>query len=74
MQNWNTNFDTQDTDGQKEMLFQVVDRIDKFGDRIEITVNIKLDMFKNGVLKKNDANSTGECSVIGDVNLILLAV
>ena len=74
MQNWNTDFDTQAVDGQKAMLFQVVDRIDIFRDRVEISVNIKLDMFKNGISKKTTANPTGEDSTVGDVNSVSLSV
>lgn len=67
MQNWNTDFDTQEVDGQKAMLFQVVDRV-------EIPVNIKLDMFKNAVSKKPTANPTGEYSAVGGVNSVSLSV
>ena len=73
MQNWNTDFDTQEVDGQKAMLFQVVDRIDIFRDRVEISVNIKLDMFKNGISKKTTANPTGEYSAVGGVNSVSLS-
>lgn len=73
MQNWNTDFDTQEVDGQKAMLFQVVDRIDIFRDRVEISVNIKLDMFKNGISKKPTANPTGEYSDVGGVNSVSLS-
>ncbi len=73
MQNWNTDFDTQEVDGQKAMLFQVVDRIDIFRDRVEISVNIKLDMFKNGISKKTTAISTGEYSAVGGVNSVSLS-
>ncbi len=74
MQNWNTDFNEQETDGRKAMLFQVVDRIDIFRDRVEISINIKLDMFKNSTTKRKPSNSTTESSAVGDVNLILLAV
>lgn len=73
MQHWNTDFDAKEVDGQKAMLFQVVDRIDIFRDRVEISVNIKLDMFKNGISKKTTANPTGEYSAVGDVNSGLLS-
>ena len=73
MQNWNTDFDTQEVDGQKAMLFQVVDRIDIFRDRVEISVNIKLDMFKNGISKKPTAIPTGEYSAVGGVNSVSLS-
>lgn len=73
MQNWNTDFDTQEVDGQKAMLFQVVDRIDIFRDRVEISVNIKLDMFKNAVSKKPTAIPTGEYSAVGGVNSVSLS-
>ncbi len=49
MQSWDTDFEDQEIDGQKAMLYQVVDRIDIFRDRVEIHVNIKMDMYENGL-------------------------
>ena len=36
MRTWETDFEMQSVDGQKAMLYQVVDRIDIFRDRVEI--------------------------------------
>ena len=49
MQSWDTDFEDQEVDGQKAMLYQVVDRIDIYRDRVEIHVNIKMDMYENGL-------------------------
>jgi resolvase domain protein len=49
MRTWETDFEQQSVDGQKAMLYQVVDRIDIFRDRVEIHVNIKMEMFKQGL-------------------------
>lgn len=49
MQSWDTDFEDQGVDGQKAMLYQVVDRIDIYRDRVEIHVNIKMDMYENGL-------------------------
>lgn len=49
MRTWETDFEQQSIDGQKAMLFQVVDRVDIFRDRVEIHVNIKMEMFKQGL-------------------------
>lgn len=49
MRTWETDFEMQSVDGQKAMLYQVVDRIDIFRDRVEIHVNVKMEMFKQGL-------------------------
>ena len=42
-----SDFDTQEIEGKKSMLFQVVDRIELFKERVEIIINIKMDTHKN---------------------------
>lgn len=49
MRTWETDFEQQSIVGKKAMLFQVVDRVDIFRDRVEIHVNIKMEMFKQGL-------------------------
>ena len=49
MRTWETDFEQQSVDGQKAMLFQVVDCVDLFRDRVEIHVNVKMEMFKQGL-------------------------
>lgn len=45
------------------MLFQVVDRIELFKDRVEIIINIKMDMHKN-------TPTSEEISNAGDVKCV----
>lgn len=52
MENWETDFDVQNPEGQKAMLFQVVDRIDLYRNKVEIAVNIKMDMFIDGLSER----------------------
>lgn len=40
------------------MLYQVVDRIDIYRDRVEIHVNIKMDMYENGLSDRLQASTT----------------
>ena len=70
MQNWSENFDTKEIDGKKSMLFQVVDRIELFKDRVEIIVNIKMDMHD---MHKNSPVSE-EISNAGDVKCVSLVI
>ena len=65
MQNWSEDFDTQEIEGKKSMLFQVVDRIELFKDRVEIIVNIKMDMQKNPPTSEEISNA-------GDVKCVSL--
>ena len=65
MQNWSEDFDTQEIEGKKSMLFQVVDKIELFKDRVEIIVNIKMDMQKNSPTSEEIANA-------GDVKWVSL--
>ena len=65
MQNWSEDYDTQEIEGKKSMLFQVVDRIEVFKDRVEIIVNIKMDMHKNSPTSKESSNA-------GDVKCVSL--
>lgn len=58
MQSWDTDFEDQGVDGQKAMLYQVVDRIDIYRDRVEIHVNIKMDMYENGLSDRLQAPTT----------------
>lgn len=52
METWTSDFEEQSIEGQKAMLFQVIDKIDIFRDRVEIHVNIKMDMYINGLSEK----------------------
>lgn len=63
MQTWSEDFDTQEIEGKKSMLFQVVDRIELFKDRVEIIINIKMDMHKN-------TPTSEEISNAGDVKCV----
>ena len=65
MQNWSEDFDTQEIEGKKSMLFQVVDRIEIFKDRVVIIVNIKMNMHKN-------SSASEEISNAGDVKCVSL--
>lgn len=65
MQNWSEDFDTQEIEGKKSMLFQVVDRIELFKDRVEIVMNIKMDMHKNPLISEEISNA-------GDVKCVSL--
>ncbi len=58
MKNWNMDFEKEEREGKKAMLFQVIDRIDIFSDRVEIIVNIKMDT---------------QLTPVGDVNCVSLA-
>lgn len=65
MQNWSDDFDAQEIEDKKSMLFQVVDRIELFMDRVEIIVNIKMDMQKNSPTSEKISNA-------GDVKWVSL--
>lgn len=64
MQDWDAQFDLQDTAGQKAMLAQVVDRIDLFRDKVVISVNIKYGQYKDGLASQLKPDTY----TLGDVN------
>lgn len=49
MTNWDSDFESQTIEGQKAMLFQVIDKINLFRDKVEIHINITMDLFKEGL-------------------------
>lgn len=65
------------TEGQKVILYQVVDSIDIYRDRVEIHVNIKIDMCENNLSDRLQAPTTEFMTVRtkseDDDNLIIVA-
>lgn len=49
MTNWDSDFESQTIEGQKVMLFQVIDKINLFRDKVEIHIDNTMDLFKEGL-------------------------
>lgn len=49
MTNWDSDFESQTIEGQKAMLFQVIDKINLFRDKVEIHIDITMDLFKESL-------------------------
>ncbi len=52
MTNWENDFESQGLEGQKAMLFQVIEKINLFRDKVEIHINVGMDLFKDGLAEQ----------------------
>ncbi len=52
MTNWENDFEAQGIEGQKAMLFQVIEKINLFRDKVEIHINVGMDLFKDGLAEQ----------------------
>ncbi len=52
MTNWENDFESQGIEGQKAMLFQVIEKINLFRDKVEIHINVGMDLFKDGLAEQ----------------------
>jgi DNA invertase Pin-like site-specific DNA recombinase len=63
--NWSERFDAQDFDGQRIMLSNVIERINVFGDSVEIIYNIHLRAYNSGIKQiavENIGNIDMQCT------------